>query len=347
MTRSAGRCRRLLVAAALLVALATVIAAVTSATAAPGAAPSAAGPVGTAPAVRPGVSDLPRSAGCGRPPSPGPRATATPTGDLVQLLRVGSLTRSYRLAVPTGYRPSVPTPLILLFHGSGSDALQTSIYTQLPRRASRAGFLVATPDAVDGTWTLSAPGARTDDLALVKALITSLSSRYCVDPDRVFAAGISLGSEFAAISACTSSLRIAAVGLVAAEFLLRPCPGPLPVIAFHGTADPIVAYRSGATGAAVPGVPVIGVEENMAHWARLDRCNPHPRTRRLHSMVVRRTWSGCAGSSSVVLYTVLGGGHTWPGSPIALSPGTFGPTTEQIDATGLMLAFFHRHPLER
>jgi polyhydroxybutyrate depolymerase len=342
MTQAAVRFRRLLVAIALLVALGTVGAATVTA-----AQATAAGPAGSTPAIRPGVSDLPHSAGCGRPPSPGPRATATPTGDLVQSLRVGSLTRRYRLAVPTGYRPSVPTPLVLLFHGSGSNALQTSIYTQLPRRASRAGFLVATPDAVDGTWTLSAPDARTDDLAMVKALIASLSRRYCVDPDRVFAAGISLGSEFAAVTACTSSLRIAAVGLVAAEFLLRPCSGPLPVIAFHGTADPIVAYRSGATGAAVPGVPVIGVEENMARWARLDHCNPHPRTRRLHTMVVRQTWPGCAGDSSVVLYTVLGGGHTWPGSPIALSPGTFGPTTEQIDATGLMLAFFHRHSLTR
>jgi polyhydroxybutyrate depolymerase len=341
VTGAPVRFRRLLVAVALLIALGTVAAASVTA-----AQATAAGPARTIPAIRP-ESAIPHSPGCGRAPSPGPRAAATPTGDLVQFLRVGSLTRSYRLAVPTAYRPSVPTPLILLFHGSGSNALQTSIYTQLPRRASRAGFLVATPDAVDGKWTLSAPDARTDDLALVKALITSLSRRYCLDPDRVFAAGISLGSEFAAITACTSSLRIAAVGLVAAEFLLRPCPGPLPVIAFHGTADPIVAYRSGATGAAVPGLPVIGVEENMARWARLDHCSPHPRTRRLHTMVVRQTWSGCAGDSSVVLYTVLGGGHTWPGSPIALSPGTFGPTTEQIDATGLMLAFFHRHPLTR
>ena len=42
----------------------------------------------------------------------------------------------------------------------------------------------------------------------------------------------------------------------------------------------------------------------------------------------------------MVLYTVLGGGHTWPGSPVVLSAGTFGPTTGAISATGLMLAFF-------
>jgi polyhydroxybutyrate depolymerase len=266
---------------------------------------------------------------------------------VVQTLTVGGVARSYRLAVPISYRRSVATPLILLFHGSGSNALQTSIYSQMPERASHQGYLVATPDALAGQWQLSPPGAKTADLAYVSALIADLSSRYCVDRNRVYAAGISLGSEFSAIVACTPSIPIAAVGLVAAEFLLKPCAGPVPVIAFHGTADPIVAYGAGATGAALPGVPVVGVLENLAHWAALDRCRAAPLRRQLSTMVVRRTWSGCRAGSSVVLYSVLGGGHTWPGSPITLAAGTFGVTTHQIDATGLMLAFFARHRLDR
>jgi polyhydroxybutyrate depolymerase len=48
----------------------------------------------------------------------------------------------------------------------------------------------------------------------------------------------------------------------------------------------------------------------------------------------------------VVLYTVRGGGHTWPGgSPL---PEWFvGRTTASIDATSLMWAFFSEHPLTR
>jgi polyhydroxybutyrate depolymerase len=315
-----------------------------------GAAPTGAGS-GSAPAsvVTTAAASTTTSSGCGRRPSPTSRDTGavTGTGDVVQSLLVGPLTRSYRLAVPTGYRSSVASPLILLFHGSGSNALQTSAYTEMPKRAARDGYLVATPDALDGQWQLSSPGARTGDLAFVSALVSDLSSRYCVDRSRVYAAGISLGSEFASIVACTPADRIAAIGLVAAEFLLSSCRGPIPVVAFHGTADPIVAYRSGGTGAALPGVPVIGVEENLAHWARLDGCASGPHLHRVGTMVVRRTWSGCRGGSAVVLYSVLGGGHTWPGSPIDLSAATFGATTHQIDATGLMLAFFGRHRLER
>ena len=92
---------------------------------------------------------------------------------------------------------------------------------------------------------------------------------------------------------------------------------------------------------------MVGVLQNLAHWATLDRCRPVPRRRRLGSTVVRRTWTGCRAGSSVVLYSVLGGGHTWPGSPITLSAGTFGATTRSIDATGLMLGFFDQHRLDR
>ena len=289
-----------------------------------------------------------RSAGCGRTPVPGPRdiaaaaitAAAITTGDVPQSLPVGGISRTYRLAVPARYRPSSPTPLILLFHGSGSDALEASLYTQLPSRASHAGFLVASPDAEGKQWQISLPGARTNDLAFVAALITDLSARYCIDRSRVYAAGFSLGSEFSAIAACTGANRIAAIGLVAAEFLLRPCTGPVPVIAFHGTDDPLVPYYSGRTGASFPGVPVIGVEQNLINWARLDGCRPVATRARPASMVLRQTWAGCTRRAAVILYTVEGGGHAWPGSPITLPVGTFGRTTHQVDATALMIRFF-------
>jgi polyhydroxybutyrate depolymerase len=264
---------------------------------------------------------------------------------VVQSLAVGSQTRSYRIAVPDRYRSTSPTPLILLFHGSGSNALQTSVYTGMPARGARNGFLVATPDAVAEQWQLS--HANTADLSFVSALIASLSARYCVDSTRIYAAGISLGSEFSIIVACAVPHRIAAIGLVAAEFPVRPCTGPIPVMAFHGTADPLVPYTNGGVGKSYPGVHLPGAEENLAAWARLDGCRGTARLRPVATAVVRRTFDGCVGGSAVVLYSVIGGGHTWPGSPIVLPSAVFGPTTDQVDATGLMLRFFEQHPAQR
>ncbi len=283
--------------------------------------------------------------GCGRAPVPGPTASA-PFGDVVQSIQVGGTTRSYRLAVPARYRGRVPTPLILLFHGSGSDAVQQSAYSQLPARGAADGYLVATPDALGGRWDLARPGTASADQQFVTALLADLGSRYCIDRDRVYAAGISLGSEFAALMACAPANHVAAVGLVAAEYLVRPCTGPVPVLAFHGTADPIVPYADGATGRSVPGVPVVGAVSDLAAWARLDRCAPAPRIDHPAEGIVRRTWQHCDPGSSVTLYTVVGGGHTWPGSPVVLPAAEFGPTTEAVSATGLMLRFFGRtvHP---
>ena len=266
---------------------------------------------------------------------------------MVQSIAVDGVTRAYRLAVPVHYRRDVPSPLILLLHGSGSDALQQSAYSQLPARAAAAGFLVATPDAVGQNWDLAAPGTASPDQRFVTALLADLGSRYCVARDRVNAAGISLGSQFAALMACNPANHIAAIGLVAAEYLIRPCPGPVPVLAFHGTADPIVPYANGATGRSVPGVPVVGAEQNLAAWARLDGCAVEPRLDRPAPGIVRHSWPGCRRRTSVTLYTVVGGGHTWPGSPVVLSPAVFGPTTEAVDATGLMLRFFGATPLPR
>ena len=51
-----------------------------------------------------------------------------------------------------------------------------------------------------------------------------------------------------------------------------------------------------------------------------------------------------ADGASVVLYTVHGGGHTWPGG-MQLPEWFVGRTTRTISATELMWAFFSKHPL--
>jgi polyhydroxybutyrate depolymerase len=59
--------------------------------------------------------------------------------------------------------------------------------------------------------------------------------------------------------------------------------------------------------------------------------------------VTRVEYTGCAGNASVVLYTIQGGGHTWPGGK-ALPEWFVGRTAQSIDATSLMWAFFTAHP---
>jgi polyhydroxybutyrate depolymerase len=265
-------------------------------------------------------------------------------GDVPLTLPMGTTERTYRLGVPGDYDPQRPTPLIVDLHGSGSNALQASVYSDLPRRAGARGYIVVTPDAVDGKWQISPAGADADFL---KALVDDVERRYCVDRDRVHLIGMSLGAWKAAATACHSGDRYASIALVAVEVYPGTCP-PMPVVVFHGTADPVVAYGPGGgtvDHADTPNAGLPGTRSNVARWAAGNGCNPKPAVRDLGTDVVLRRFRSCEQGADVDFYTIVGGGHTWPGSAVIIGKPAL--TTSTIDATRLALDWFAAHPRHR
>jgi polyhydroxybutyrate depolymerase len=225
--------------------------------------------------------------------------------------------------------------VILLFYGFGSDPSQFSTLTGLPAQGSTAGYLVVVPRAQGIEWQFSGHGS---DAAFVSALLRDLDDTYCIDQRRVFATGFSAGAAFTIVYGCSHRGQIAAIATVAVDFQLG-CKRPIPILAFHGTRDPLVPYQNGAIGLSLPGVKVRGTELNMGDWARLDHCQSTPNTQRIGSQVDLQQWLGCIRGTSVELYTIIGGGHSWPG---ANPRGTIGLTTQQVRATKEVLTFFHR-----
>lgn len=248
---------------------------------------------------------------------------------------MGGVAHPYLLTVPTDYRPARPAPLVLMFHGFGEDGREFATLTRMPTEGGRRGVIVVTPDGPNHTWQLNGSGS---DAAFVDAIVVSLSSTLCVDRHRVYAAGFSQGAAFAIFYTCARPGRVAAFATVAVDFQLG-CKQPVPYLAFHGTDDPAVPYTDGAVGASLPGA-VRGTLLNMGDWAKLDHCSPTPVTRTIASEVTLRTWPGCIDGTTVGLYTIVKGSHTWPGADPKASPLY---TTQQIDATALMLDFFAAH----
>jgi polyhydroxybutyrate depolymerase len=275
------------------------------------------------------------SLGCVRP---APKNVIAGGGELTQSLKDGTVTGTYELSVPQAYRPRHPSPLILAFYGFGSDPAQFAALTRLPARGSTGGYLVVVPhtQGTESEWQLNGHGT---DASFVDAVIKSLETTYCIDRSSVFAAGFSAGAAFTIIYSCARESEVAAIATVAVEFQLG-CTRPMPIVAFHGTADPLVPYRNGAIGLSLPGIKVRGTQLNMGDWARLDKCHGMAQRRRTGSPVILQRWDRCGSGTSVELYTVVGGGHSWPGADPKLAVGL---TTEQVSATSQMLSFFHRY----
>jgi len=150
------------------------------------------------------------------------------------------------------------------------------------------------------------------------------------------------------VLSCTLSSRIAAIGAVSAAeslpFSWCPDTTPVPMIAFHGTADPIVPYNGGDVRIAPKIFP--SVRTWVASWARRNRCDPRPVDSAITPHVSRAEYTGCADNATVELYTMEGSGHEWPGG-FPLPEFIVGPRSHGVDATKLIWTFFREHPLRK
>lgn len=254
--------------------------------------------------------------------------------------------REYLLYVPKTYDPGKPAPLVISMHGAGGWPVQQRDVSEWNRVADQHGFIVVYPAGTANggprVWRVSGAG----DVRFISDLIDTLEAAYNIDPARIYANGLSNGGGMAFVLSCRLSDRIAAVGMVGAA-LLQPwswCTDlrPVPMIAFHGTADRFAPYNGGSSWVAPRPFP--NIEIWTAKWARRNRCSPTPFESAVAANVTRRGYTNCADDADVVLYTIRGGGHDWPGGK-PLPEWFAGPTSRGIDASSQMWAFFREHSL--
>jgi polyhydroxybutyrate depolymerase len=260
--------------------------------------------------------------------------------------------REYILYVPKTYDRSKPTPLVISIHGAVNWPSFQMNLTQWNTLADEQGFIVVYPGGQGGavkTWHQQGRRnpRRMPDVVFISELIDTLQRSYHIDPARIYANGLSNGGGMSYTLSCTLQDRIAAFGPVgSAVFEPDWCPDerPAPAIIFHGTADPLAQYHGGKVWMAPE--PFANIPDWTATWARRNRCAPDAIDTRVASDVTRREYTNCANDAAVILYTIEGGGHTWPGGT-QLAEWMLGPTNRHIDATRVMWKFFLEHPLRR
>ncbi len=267
-------------------------------------------------------------------------------------LQVGDLKRTYRVYLPSNYDETQPAPLLLALHMYTGSGRTMQWLTHLNKIADREGFMVVYPDGYQASWAdgsgqFAADQARVDDFAYVSALLDKLQDDYAVDASRIYATGFSNGGFLAQRLACEMPDRFAAVATVGAVLSRDVIAGCLPnrptaIMMINGTDD--------------QGVPWDGdqdytpVADTVAHWIQVNACPAEVVIRSEPDAVADGTWvkrsvyGPCQEGAEVVLYSIEGGGHTWPGGskPVQLW-GLNGRISQDMDASQVIWDFFQAH----
>jgi polyhydroxybutyrate depolymerase len=270
--------------------------------------------------------------------------------------------RSYLVHVPRHYDARNPSPVVLAFHGFGSNAMQMEKFCGLNDTADEGGFIVVYPNGSGQTKRTLAWNAgdccgdpqqeNIDDVSFVRQLLDDLAQVATVDAHRVFATGMSNGAMLSYFLASELSDRIAAIAPVAGPMGTCECrpQRPVPVMHFHGLEDKFAPFKGGRGERSVTKIEFRSVEHSVGRWIKANRCQSDPVVVELPvvvadgTKVTRKTWGGGTNRSEVVLFEIAGAGHTWPGGKPPLF--CLEKSTMNISANDAIWEFFQRHPFK-
>ncbi|TVY53393.1 Bifunctional acetylxylan esterase/xylanase XynS20E [Lachnellula cervina] len=278
----------------------------------------------------------------------------TPGGDTVKVAFTQSdgTARDYLIHIPSTYVSTTPAELIFSFHGHTVDASNQESTSQFSNPKFNPNGIAVYPQGKGDSWQ-GAPYADkgVNDIEFVKDMISHFKESYCIDTSKIYASGMSNGGGFTATLACDSSVNIliAAFAPVSGAYYIDsstctptaikiPCDKGdriVPVIEFHGDADPTIPYG--------------GEKKNkeclpeVSHWVRSwsSRDGLGLENQTTHDMykgkVTRSKFpkdSSDPSFGTVQHYKTAGLGHTWP-------------TTDSAgyDATPIIMEFFGNYTL--
>ena len=244
-----------------------------------------------------------------------------PITQSMTIISVNGVDRLFRLTVPSS-DSGVKLALVIAFHGGGMADEDFNQQDEFDQLAEQEKFIMAYAIAEDGRtesegeWYLNTAATSRDDNDFALTIVNELSKSYCVDQDRLYAIGYSLGSMFTYEVACQLNYKFAAVASFAGTMPVEPetCDliGSMSVMHIHGKLDLIIDYdddwdwKDGehegvGTMSNIPGM--------IDYWAEKSNCqnvDSH-----YHQTVEHIVHSDCVGDV-VEHHGLEFGGHTWP-----------------------------------
>lgn len=292
-----------------------------------------------------------------------PMAGHVPVPDGAQFLAASfsndAGSRPYKLYIPSGYRPDVAVPLIVMLHGCTQSPDDFAAGTRMNEAAEDHTCLVVYPAQTAAAnmqkcwnWFIEGDQHRGQgEPSLLAGITRQVMRDFAVDPQRVYVAGLSAGGAAAAIMGDAYPDLFAAIGVHSglACGAARDLPSAFAAMHGHG---PTPDTRCGARQRIVPAIVFHGdrdstVDPRNADAVVAQSTQAAPLT--THAEQSRATGGhgysrtlciDAAGRTVIEKWVVHGAGHAWFGGSAA---GTYtdprGP-----DATREMVRFFLEHP---
>jgi polyhydroxybutyrate depolymerase len=263
--------------------------------------------------------------------------------------------RTYYLYVPAAQK-SPSASLLIALHGREQTASQMAKMTGFHTIAQKEGFLVAYPQAVGSHWNDGRETTDTgvDDLGFIQALVQQLRNKYRLS--HVYVAGVSNGGFMTHRLACQAPSGFTAFAMVIASMsttfnkTCRP-QNTRPILMINGTADPLIKWQGGELEGPgnFKGGHILSSPDLLAFWKTQNACKGEARKTALPdkdpkdgTRVYQTKYAECQAGNDVMMLTIQGGGHQWPGPAPAkpLAEKLFGRKSHDIDASAFIWKFF-------
>ena len=295
-------------------------------------------------------------------PSPAclfPSSGSVQSGISSRRLISGALERCYLIYSPNNNENSQRLPVVFALHGfagNGNGLRSIAVWESV---AEKEKFIVVYPDGSSFPlrWNIGpiANIPTVDDLQFIRDVINQLSGIAPIDRERIYVTGFSNGGQMTHRIACNLADQVAAVGIVDGfdPGMLEECSPsrPVPIMAFFGTANPLAGVRypkwfqkmiNVTIDDTEPPLPINAIDKWLETWAKRNKCNLNyvsiPAIGNSRSI----RYEECLHDAEVVLYSVEGQGHAWPGGPTLPF---LGDSVSDVNASEILWEFFKQHPL--
>ena len=240
--------------------------------------------------------------------------------------------RRYGFYKPPNLSSSKPSPLLVMLHGCGQDALEFSASTQMNQLAKHFGFMVLYPRQDRQAnpmgcwnWFQKRSGRAKLEAASIVTALDHVSSLHAIDRARVAIAGLSAGASMAALTALHFPRRFAAVVMHSGVEPTSANSSATAVAAMHGRFR-VPLHQADKDAAVLPALlviqgnadPVVTSANGLRaalRWAA--HCHAQPEAARAVRHGKRYAFSTMdwfVGERLQVTYKEISGlGHAWSG----------------------------------